>query len=142
MNFYIKYFEFEFVLGQHLLEFDVVNQQLIVVDRKYIQHFVVCFYQESVLCSDILYTFYHQRLESSKGSAVKCISLEKYCILTGETSFILKNVPEDTMINIDGQQYFVRLLPNLFAFHHYEIVEYDEFITDYFFNARSSLFSV
>lgn len=118
------------VLGSTLIEFKLDNQRLIFV-RNIPVKYQDCDEMESVLCNDFVYTFYKSKVEDEELRSVNCMTLEKFCMKTHTVSYILENVAEDAELHFSNFAYTLKMPPKLFAFHHYRIVENDEFVTDH-----------
>lgn len=59
------------------------------------------------------------------------LTLEKFCMRTHTVTRIIDRATDDTEIEVDESKCVPRMSPNLFSFHHYQLIEKDEFITDY-----------
>lgn len=102
----------------------MIGQQLILVGNKPLS-VINCDNMESVLCNDCLYTMY-----TTNDDEVH-FTLEKFCMKTNTSVSIIENATENTEFEVDQSKYKPRISPKLFSFHHYQLVENDEFITDY-----------
>lgn len=114
----------DFFSGEGLIELEIVGQQLIVIGNKPL-NVINCDNMESVLCNNYLYTIYTTNDDELH------FTFEKLCMETYTSTYIIDGATENTEIEVDQSKYKLRMSPRLFSFHHYQLVENDEFITDH-----------
>lgn len=95
----------------------------------------------SVVSDDCLYTFYIQeRMSRHAEERIQACTLEKFYIEALHSTLIIDQHNLKIPLTREGESYFLREDPNLFLLQHYRLVEDDEFVTDYVFNAPHTIF--
>lgn len=82
---------------------------------------------ESVLCGDELYSLYMHVNPEQEGAS---LSYEKYNLVTQHQEFIFKDIEENRIMELEGDQYLFRMSTLLFSFQHYELLAVDDFVNN------------